>query len=166
VKVGLTFLPDSSLHLPLLPAGGPGPLSVHVTLDLGHDVLGALDLDREPPQVRDLDLLLELLCLSDVILLRLGLLSLSRLGAAQTRPRGELSLGPGLAGALLQGAEPVAGREGDHGGEDSLGQRLHHVTRAGGGQQRPVITEPRGLARSVRGRGARGHLAAVVLAEV
>ena len=39
--------------------GSPGGPHVHVALDLGHDVLRALDRHREPPEVRDLDLLLD-----------------------------------------------------------------------------------------------------------
>jgi len=78
---------------------------VHVVLDLGHDVLGALHRHRDPSQVRYLDLLLK-------GFRHKGLLVLSALPAAaatssQSRSRGKALMGRLLGLRLLKGVEPL-----------------------------------------------------------
>ena len=79
---------------------------VHVVLNLGHDVLGALDRDRQPFQVGDLNLLLELFTHSR--LLRLGTTAAGRMAGqagACGKPAAQVLANGG--GRAVQRVEPV-----------------------------------------------------------
>jgi len=138
---------------------------VHVVLDLGHDVLGALHRHRDPSQVRYLDLLLK-------GFRHKGLLVLSALPArvsaaatsSQSRSRGKALMGRLLGLRLLKGVEPL-----DLGrrvvkvvAQVALGQRSEEwsVSRTSR-YQRSVVAEPaRRLSTSIT-----YHLA-IVLTEI
>ena len=139
---------------------------VHVVLDLGHDVLGALHRHRDPSQVRYLDLLLK-------GFRHKGLLVLSALPArvsaatatsSQSRSRGKALMWRLLGLRLLKGVEPL-----DLGrrvvkvvAQVALGQRSEEwsVSRTSR-YQRSVVAEPtRRLSTSIT-----YHLA-IVLTEI
>ena len=118
---------------------------IHVTLYLGHDVLGALDGDGDSPEVGDLDLLLHLLRDHGMLLVHDGLHAALDPAGLLSQP-GTGGEGPKIAVDVVlwpvQGAEPsVGGRELN----EARGRGLvlweggeTHV----GGDERPVVGEP------------------------